>query len=195
MYLRNRRVRVDKYIYRFLDKKSEVIYIGKTNNLTSRIKSHFTNGHLKGEDYAEVERVEYITLPSDTDQYIAEIYLINKYKPKLNTRDKRADTLNLKTNIPSNWTEFKNFTFIDDGIKDFFNSFNINIPPERQNITFDILSSEIASNVKDGSIQEELKEVKEQNQDMKEQLNNLIDLLQEEEAEKSLWERIKDIFK
>ena len=38
------------YVYRFLDKDNEIIYVGKTYNLETRLKTHFgKKGHLPEE--------------------------------------------------------------------------------------------------------------------------------------------------
>lgn len=91
------------YVYRFLDVDDNILYIGKTNNLESRIYQHFNNGHLEEQCYNNVDKVEYLDFKNESDQHISEIYLINKYKPIYNKRDKKDDTLNLELNINENW--------------------------------------------------------------------------------------------
>lgn len=73
------------YLYRFLDKHKRIIYIGRTRNLDSRIKTHFNGGHLTVECYEDVEFIEVAELNNEADMYILEIYLISKYNPKYNT--------------------------------------------------------------------------------------------------------------
>lgn len=77
------------YIYRFLNENNEVIYIGRTNNIVSRIATHFSSqGHLPQECYDEVKRVDYLELKTKNDMKIKELYYISKYKPIFNTHDK-----------------------------------------------------------------------------------------------------------
>ena len=80
-------------VYRFLDRDRNCIYIGQTNNIHRRIYSqHFTNrGHLPNECYSSTARVDYIKLDNAIDTQALEIYLINKYKPKFNKKDKSKD--------------------------------------------------------------------------------------------------------
>lgn len=69
------------YIYRFKNQKEEVIYIGKTIDIDSRINKH---SHLDRKCYDEVRIIEYITLNTIDDMDLAKRYLIAKYKPKYN---------------------------------------------------------------------------------------------------------------
>lgn len=48
------------YVYRFLDKANQIVYIGKTGHLEKRITEHFSKqGHLTEEQYKQVEKIEY----------------------------------------------------------------------------------------------------------------------------------------
>lgn len=86
-------------VYRFLDSSKNTIYIGKSKNIYKRLfEQHFTkNGHLslRGKDYNEVAKVEYIKLDDPADMAGLEIYLIDKYRPKWNKTDKRKDINNI----------------------------------------------------------------------------------------------------
>ncbi len=77
-------------VYRFLDKDKNIIYIGMTNNIWRRIMNqHFKNsGHLSQECYSQTARVDIIKLKNNLECKALEEYLINKYKPKFNKRDK-----------------------------------------------------------------------------------------------------------
>ncbi len=77
-------------VYRFLDKDKNVIYIGMTNNIWRRIMNqHFKNsGHLSQECYSQTARVDIIKLKNNLECKALEEYLINKYRPKFNKRDK-----------------------------------------------------------------------------------------------------------
>ena len=66
------------YVYRFLDKKQNVIYVGKSKmNLESRFKNHT---HLPKECYSMVHKIQYIICKTESDMSIKEIFYINKYK-------------------------------------------------------------------------------------------------------------------
>lgn len=77
-------------IYRFLNESDEVIYIGKARDLEKRIHSHT---HLSDECYKETKKVEYLQFNTDTEMIIAEVYLINKFKPKYNKSSKGKSVL------------------------------------------------------------------------------------------------------
>lgn len=98
------------YVYRFLNKKGEIIYIGKTKELMKRIKSH---NHLSKLCYNNVDKIEYITLNNQDEMSIYERYLINKYNPKYNREYKNNSTFEFE--LPEKeWKEylysFKNIT-------------------------------------------------------------------------------------
>lgn len=74
------------YVYKFLDKNNNIIYIGKTQNLTRRIREHLNgNGHLDKDCYDEVVNIYYIEFKNINDMNLFEIYCISKYNPKYNT--------------------------------------------------------------------------------------------------------------
>lgn len=77
-------------VYRFLDLDRNTIYIGMTNNAYRRIyKQHFTNrGHLPVECYSKTAKVDIIKLNNNLEAKGLEDYLIDKYRPKFNKRDK-----------------------------------------------------------------------------------------------------------
>ena len=68
-------------IYRFLNKDSEIIYIGKAVNLTQRMRCH---NHLPKSCYEERVMVEFIEFDTEDEMDFAERYYIAKYKPKYN---------------------------------------------------------------------------------------------------------------
>ena len=79
-------------IYRFLDECKNTIYIGKSNNINRRIsREHFKGeSHLtkRDKDFRKVARVDIIKLEDNADTSGLEIYLIDKYKPVWNDKDK-----------------------------------------------------------------------------------------------------------
>lgn len=83
------------FIYKFINSSDEIIYIGKTNNLTRRIQHH---SHLPEEAYEELYEIHYTTMNTVSDQHIMEIALINYYKPIYNQQDKKDDDLTILKN-------------------------------------------------------------------------------------------------
>ncbi len=66
------------YVYRFLDKSQNVIYVGKSKqDLEIRFTGHL---HLPKECYAIVHKIQFIACKTESDMSIKEIYYINKYK-------------------------------------------------------------------------------------------------------------------
>lgn len=75
--------------YRFLDTLENTIYVGSAKNIDRRIHSHFSKGgHLPKECYQNVAIVEVTKTESYGKALDLEQYLINKYKPRYNKRDK-----------------------------------------------------------------------------------------------------------
>lgn len=65
------------YVYRFLDKSKNIIYVGKSKQeLEQRFKGH---KHLPDKCYSSVHKIEFISCSTETDMNIKEIYYINKY--------------------------------------------------------------------------------------------------------------------
>jgi len=83
-------------VYIFLDEKAEILYIGKAKNLRSRVKSYFIRSEELRESRSEaifqmVEKINHIkTFPTDSEieAILLEAELINKQKPKYNSRQK-----------------------------------------------------------------------------------------------------------
>ena len=75
-------------IYRFLNNKGQVIYIGKAKDLKARMANH---NHLSDECYEETVKIEYCEFGTEDDIDLAERYLIPKYKPKYNTEFKQRE--------------------------------------------------------------------------------------------------------
>lgn len=76
------------YVYEFLDEKENIVYIGSTGNIVNRMKQHFTikrNGKMGAKEYDSVKMVQYAECDSRNGASIAEIYLIQKYHPSLNS--------------------------------------------------------------------------------------------------------------
>lgn len=87
------------YVYRFIDTKNRVLYVGKTVDMGRRMKAHFTKGHLPKECYNSVAKIDCMKFKTEVDSLIAETYFINLYKPPFNKQNKA--------------THFGNSTLID----------------------------------------------------------------------------------
>lgn len=96
------------YLYRFVDEKDRIIYIGRTNDIRRRIlKEHFTdNTHLPKECYLETKRIEYVEITNESEEVAYEAILINQIRPKYNVQFKDEGDFNVK--IPEfNWDIFE----------------------------------------------------------------------------------------
>ncbi|MFC6456020.1 GIY-YIG nuclease family protein [Paenibacillus vulneris] len=96
-------------MYLFLDKNEEIIYVGKTKNLTTRLeKQHFTrSGHLPFDCYYRTETILYAQIESEVSMSIYEIYYINKYQPEYNDTHKYKES-DIQIDLPElNWVEYK----------------------------------------------------------------------------------------
>ena len=84
------------YTYKFINKYNETIYIGYTGQqMAQRMNQHFTKGHLPKSVYEEVAKIEYMKHKTKSDAQVWEVYLINKYKPRYNTLNKKNDMLTI----------------------------------------------------------------------------------------------------
>ncbi|WP_442637790.1 nucleotide excision repair endonuclease [Rossellomorea marisflavi] len=76
------------YVYRFVDKNHRIIYVGRTNDLFTRMSTHFgKNGHLPKACYEQVHRIDYLQVETKNDMKIKELYYISRYRPLFNTVD------------------------------------------------------------------------------------------------------------
>ena len=74
-------------VYRMLDKKGQVLYVGKAKNLPNRLKSYALdkNQPIRTERMlALTNNLEIITTSSEAEALLLEANLIKKYKPKFN---------------------------------------------------------------------------------------------------------------
>ena len=83
--------------YRFLDNEAKTIYIGVSKNVHTRLFSqHFKKGfgHLDNECYESTCKIEIIKCKDYAQALSLEQYLIDKYVPRWNKKDKRKDIFN-----------------------------------------------------------------------------------------------------
>lgn len=102
-------------VYRFLDRDRNIIYIGMTNNARRRIyQQHFKDrGHLPQECYNSTARVDIVKLNNNLECKTLEEYLIDKYRPKFNKRDKTKNPFGTYGSIEQydkmeKWSSFRN---------------------------------------------------------------------------------------
>ncbi len=102
------------FIYKFLDKEGNVLYVGQTTNLIRRLYTHFkiTNCHLPSKCYDNTEKILFAIV---NDKKLADIYethYIHKYKSKYN-----KTLLNIPeafTDLPElQWEEISIILFMD----------------------------------------------------------------------------------
>ena len=76
--------------YRFLDTLENTIYVGSSKNMHTRLNQHFSKkgSNVGKEAYGKTARVEIIKTDDYATALALEQYLINKYKPKYNKKDK-----------------------------------------------------------------------------------------------------------
>ena len=93
--------------YRFLDTLENIIYVGSAKNIDRRLRSHFNGkqGHLGKEVYNQVARVEICKCEDYPSALALEQYLINKYKPRYNKKDKDH---NINSKVVSNNEFYEN---------------------------------------------------------------------------------------
>ena len=78
--------------YRFLNDEAKTIYVGSSKNIHRRLFSqHFKKGHLPEECYLSTAKIEIIKTKDYASALALEQYLIDKYLPKYNKRDKRKN--------------------------------------------------------------------------------------------------------
>lgn len=77
-------------VYRFLDQKGAVLYLGKAKNLKNRIKQYFMKELGRGPAIEimvrEAADIKWIETDSEIEAVILEAELIKKLKPKYNVR-------------------------------------------------------------------------------------------------------------
>jgi excinuclease ABC subunit C len=82
-------------VYIFNNSKAEIIYIGKANNLRSRIRSYFTKSKKSQKIQKLVRKIhsiEWIIVSNEVEALLLENKLVKKHKPKYNIDLKDAKT-------------------------------------------------------------------------------------------------------
>jgi excinuclease ABC subunit C len=74
-------------IYKYLDQKNELLYVGKAKNLRKRVSSYFNKGFTTYKTHELVQRIhhiEFTIVNSEQDAFLLENSLIKQYQPKFN---------------------------------------------------------------------------------------------------------------
>tara|TARA_B100001057_G_scaffold89687_1_gene85935 strand:+ start:526 stop:2361 length:1836 start_codon:yes stop_codon:yes gene_type:complete len=74
-------------VYRMLNSKNEVLYVGKAKNLPNRLKNYISekNHIIRTERMlSQTEKLEIVTTRNESEALLLEANLIKKYKPKFN---------------------------------------------------------------------------------------------------------------
>jgi len=97
-------------VYKFLNRKREILYIGKATNLYTRVNSYFSSLHNDRPRIAKmidlISNVEYVETNNEVESLILESALIKKYKPKYNSDQKDDKSyawiyINIKDRYPT----------------------------------------------------------------------------------------------
>ena len=74
-------------VYRMLNAKSKIIYVGKASDLKKRVSSYFSRSHSDAKTASmmtQVARVEVTVTNTEAEALILEYNLIKKHKPRFN---------------------------------------------------------------------------------------------------------------
>ena len=81
-------------VYRFLDAKGTIMYIGKATSLRGRVRSYFANDllHTRGKHIVDMTTLAHTVTHTQTDSVlealILEAALIKEHQPHYNTKEK-----------------------------------------------------------------------------------------------------------
>ena len=74
-------------VYRMLNDKGDILYVGKAKNLPNRLKSYISEKNLiirTERMLSQTRRLEITTTSNESEALLLEANLIKKYKPKFN---------------------------------------------------------------------------------------------------------------
>lgn len=97
------------YVYKIIDESDRVLYVGQSQNISGRVKSHLSNRHWIEEGH----KFYVAEMQSKTDSDIYEIYFINKLKPFYNIAN--SNNISFSVELPNiNFQLFK--TVVEDDL-------------------------------------------------------------------------------
>lgn len=77
-------------VYVYIDKQNNVLYVGKANNLKSRVSSYFLKSANLGEKtrllVSKIHKIRITIVDSELEALLLESFYIKKYRPKYNIR-------------------------------------------------------------------------------------------------------------
>ncbi len=77
-------------VYMYSDKSNKILYVGKANNLRSRVSSYFAKNTNLGEKtrlmVAQIEKIQVVIVESELEALLLEAFYIKKFRPKYNIR-------------------------------------------------------------------------------------------------------------
>ncbi|MEC8827599.1 MAG: DEDD exonuclease domain-containing protein [Actinomycetota bacterium] len=77
-------------VYRFVDGREEVLYVGKATNLRSRVRSYFSSDRRRKVEQLlrETRRIDYTVCQAPLQAEVLEVRLIQQLRPRFNRRSK-----------------------------------------------------------------------------------------------------------
>ncbi|MFS0884781.1 DEDD exonuclease domain-containing protein [Aeromicrobium sp. 179-A 4D2 NHS] len=78
-------------VYLFRDARGDVLYVGTSRSLRTRVRSYFTKAETRtrmGEMIALAEKVDTVVCATDTEARVRELRLIDRHRPPYNRRSK-----------------------------------------------------------------------------------------------------------
>src|SRR5699024_8633990 len=96
---------------RLLSEARDVLYVGKTINLSNRINTHISGrGHLPKEVSNSTRYVEVKKYKTKLDMDIHELYYINKLRPKYNKKDVQTEKMSTSLDDGMSWELYMEVT-------------------------------------------------------------------------------------
>ncbi len=113
-------------VYLFRDANDEILYVGTSKNLRSRVRSYFTAAETRSkmnQMIAMAQRIETIVCATGVEAAVRELRLIARHRPAFNQRSKNAEKANwLKlTNEP--WPRLTIVKSVQDDDADYIGPF------------------------------------------------------------------------
>tara|TARA_Y100001970_G_scaffold263069_1_gene348072 strand:- start:2301 stop:3938 length:1638 start_codon:yes stop_codon:yes gene_type:complete len=77
-------------VYRFIDRRGEVLYVGKATNLRARVRSYFSTDRRRKVDQLlrETQKIEHTVCSGALEAEVLELRLIQELRPRFNRRSK-----------------------------------------------------------------------------------------------------------
>lgn len=178
-------LRLRNCVYRFINDKGEIIYVGKAKNLKMRMVNH---NHLAQECYKERLKTEFVMFKTEDDMDFAERYFIPKYRPKYNVIwSEREISISIPMLDEKTWIEYGRDDYIREQvdflstqeIREFYETINedceLNIETQIEELTDEITK-----------IKEKINVLRQQKAELDKQVEFFINKRRESEEVKTL---------